>query len=86
MGDEKSLNEIKKMFMKGCATKALYAEALRGCGDAMEEMKSHQQEEAKRLGWGLKTGFIHQYTLKSRLLSTTIFSAPTCGALLRPWS
>ncbi|EJK52077.1 hypothetical protein THAOC_28692 [Thalassiosira oceanica] len=50
MGYEMSLNAIKKMFMEGHATKAQYAEALRGYGDAVEEMKSHQREEAKRLG------------------------------------
>ncbi|EJK55004.1 hypothetical protein THAOC_25315, partial [Thalassiosira oceanica] len=50
MGDEKSLNAVKDMFVKGHATKAQYAEALRGFGDAAEEMKSHQREEAKRLG------------------------------------
>ncbi|EJK53667.1 hypothetical protein THAOC_26847, partial [Thalassiosira oceanica] len=50
MGDEDSLNDIKKTFMDGHATKAQYAEALRGYGDAVEEMKSHQREEAKRLG------------------------------------
>ncbi|EJK64284.1 hypothetical protein THAOC_14997 [Thalassiosira oceanica] len=49
MGDEDSLNAIKKMFMNGHATKAHYAEALIGYGDAVEEMKSHQREEAKRL-------------------------------------
>ena len=49
MGDESSLNFIKKRFMDGNATKAQYAEALRGYGDAVEEMKSHQREEAKRL-------------------------------------
>ncbi|EJK47204.1 hypothetical protein THAOC_34098 [Thalassiosira oceanica] len=50
MGCEDSLNHIKKMFMEERATKAHYAEALRGFGDAVEEMKSHQREEAKRLG------------------------------------
>ncbi|EJK70358.1 hypothetical protein THAOC_08288 [Thalassiosira oceanica] len=50
MGKEDSLNDIKKMFMEGQASKAQYAEALRGYGDAVEEMKSHQREEAKRLG------------------------------------
>ncbi|EJK46526.1 hypothetical protein THAOC_34802 [Thalassiosira oceanica] len=50
MGDEKSLNAIKKRFVEGGATKAQYAEALRGYGTAVEEMKSHQREEAKRLG------------------------------------
>ncbi|EJK54017.1 hypothetical protein THAOC_26434 [Thalassiosira oceanica] len=50
MGYDVSLNAIKKMFLRGQATKAQYAEALRGYGDAVEEMKSHQREEAKRLG------------------------------------
>ena len=50
MGDEKSLDDIKDMFMKGHATKAQYAEALRGYQDAIEKMKSPQREEAKRLG------------------------------------
>ncbi|EJK48561.1 hypothetical protein THAOC_32631 [Thalassiosira oceanica] len=49
MGHEKSLNDIKEMFKKGHATKAQYAEALLGYRDAVEEMKSHQREEAKRL-------------------------------------
>lgn len=51
MGHEKSLNSIKTMFMGGLATKAQYAEALRGYQDAMEEMKSHHREEAKRLNF-----------------------------------
>ena len=50
MGYEVSLNEIKQMFMKGHATKAQYAEALRGHQTAVEETKSPQREEAKRLG------------------------------------
>ena len=50
MGNEESLNDIKKMFMQGHATKAQYAEALRGYGDAVEEMKSSMREGAKRLG------------------------------------
>ena len=50
MGYEKSLNCIKKMFMRGDATKAQYAEALKRYRDAVEEMKSHHREEAKRLG------------------------------------
>ena len=49
MGYEKSLTFIKKMFTHGKATKAQYAEALRGYGDAAEEMKSPQRKEAKRL-------------------------------------
>ena len=50
MGYEMSLNSIKKRFKEGHATKAQYAEALLGYRDAVEEMKSPQREEAKRLG------------------------------------
>ena len=50
MGFEKSLNHIKEMFMDGFATKAQYAEALMEYRDAVEEIKSPQREEAKRLG------------------------------------
>ncbi|EJK65257.1 hypothetical protein THAOC_13903 [Thalassiosira oceanica] len=50
MGEEESLNSIKKMFKKGHATKVQYAEALLGYRDALEEMKSPQREEAKRHG------------------------------------
>ena len=39
---------IKKMFVGGFATKAQYTEALRGYQDAVEEMKSHDRDEAKR--------------------------------------
>ena len=51
MGYEDSLNEIKKMFKEGQTTKAQYAEALIGYRDAVEEMKSPQRGEAKRLGF-----------------------------------
>ena len=51
MGYENSLSGIRDLFMEGNATKAQYAEALRGYGDAVEEMKSPQREEAKRLGF-----------------------------------
>ena len=44
MGYEKSLHRIKEMFVKGHATKAQYAEAVRGCQDAVEETKSPQRE------------------------------------------
>ena len=50
MGYELSLNVIKEMFKHGHATKAQYADALLGYRDAVEEMKSPQREEAKRLG------------------------------------
>ncbi|EJK51941.1 hypothetical protein THAOC_28839 [Thalassiosira oceanica] len=47
MGLELSLIEIKLMFMKGHATEAQHAEALRGCQTALEEARSPQHEEAK---------------------------------------
>ena len=50
MGYKRSLDCIKDMFTKGLATKAQYAEALRGYQTAVQEMKSPQREEAKRLG------------------------------------
>jgi len=50
MGAERSLNAIQGMFKEGLATKEQYAEALLGYRDAVEEMKSPQREEAKRLG------------------------------------
>ena len=50
MGYEDSLSYIKETFTGGLATRAQYAEALRGYGDATEGMKSPQREEAKRLG------------------------------------
>ena len=50
MGHKESLENIKNMFMRGMATKEQYAEALKGYQDAVEEMKSHDRDEAKRLG------------------------------------
>ena len=41
---------VSKYFMAGDATKEQYAEALRGYQDAVEEMKSHDRDEVKRLG------------------------------------
>jgi len=49
MGYKRSLDAIKEIFVGGDATKAQYAEALKGYGDAVEETKSHQREEAKRV-------------------------------------
>ena len=48
MGHENSLEMIKKMFVGVNATKEHYAEALKGYQDAVEEMKSHDREEAKK--------------------------------------
>ena len=42
---------IKEVFMAGHATKKQHAEALKGYQDAVEEMKSHDRDEAKRLGY-----------------------------------
>ncbi|EJK47406.1 hypothetical protein THAOC_33872 [Thalassiosira oceanica] len=47
MGIEGSLEVIKNVFMAGFATKEQYAEALKGYQDAVEEMKSHDRDEAK---------------------------------------
>ncbi|EJK77853.1 hypothetical protein THAOC_00285 [Thalassiosira oceanica] len=49
MGHQGSLNNIKKMFVNGHATKADYAEALRGHHSAAEEMRSPDREEALAL-------------------------------------
>ena len=49
LGDNKSVELIKNMFMGGRATKAQYTDALKGYQGAVEEMKSHDRDEAKRL-------------------------------------
>ena len=46
MGHNKSVAAIKTLFMAGAATKEQYAEALKGYQDAVEEMKSHDRDEA----------------------------------------
>jgi len=51
MGNNVSVENIKKMFSMGNATKEQYAEALKGYQHAVEEMKSHDRDEAKRLGF-----------------------------------
>ena len=51
LGDKDSLENIKLMFMGGIATKEQYTEALRGYQDAVEEMRSHDRDEAKRFGY-----------------------------------
>ncbi|EJK44275.1 hypothetical protein THAOC_37199, partial [Thalassiosira oceanica] len=47
MGSEKSLANIKELFKEGLATKTQYAEALKGCRDALAEMKSPDRKEAE---------------------------------------
>jgi len=51
MGDKDSLEMIKNVFMAGAATKEQYTQALKGYQDAVEETKSHDRDEAKRLGY-----------------------------------
>ncbi|EJK71364.1 hypothetical protein THAOC_07209 [Thalassiosira oceanica] len=55
MGSKDSLEAIKKMFMAGLATNEQYVKALKGHQEALEEMKSHDRDEAQRLRdeWGL---------------------------------
>ena len=48
LGDQDSLNGIKEMFMDGLATKADYADALRGHQSAVEEMRSPDRDEARQ--------------------------------------
>ena len=61
MGYERSLNAIKGLFVGGQATKAQYAEALMGYQAAVQDMKSPQREEAKRLGISEEVQCIDEY-------------------------
>ena len=49
MGHKRSVEMIKQSFKAGFATKEQYAEALKVYQDAVEEMKSHDRDEANRL-------------------------------------
>ncbi|EJK58883.1 hypothetical protein THAOC_20958 [Thalassiosira oceanica] len=49
MGHKRSVENIKGLFIAGLATKEQYAEALKGYQDAVEEMKSHDRDEASAL-------------------------------------
>ena len=51
MGHNLSVENIRRAFMGGLATKEQYAEALKGYQHAVDEMKSHDRDEAKRLGF-----------------------------------
>ena len=51
LGHEKSLNRVKRFFIKGLATKADYAGALRGYQSAVEEMSSPDRDEAIKVGF-----------------------------------
>ena len=50
MGNQVALDNVKGLFVHGLATKADYAEALRGHQSAVEEMRSPDREEALSLG------------------------------------
>jgi len=50
MGHKESLEVIKEYSMNGAASKEQYADALKGYQCAVEEMNSHDRDEAKRLG------------------------------------
>ena len=49
LGYENSVENIKEMFKVGVATKEQYAQALIGYQDAVEEMKSPERDEAKKI-------------------------------------
>ncbi|EJK53252.1 hypothetical protein THAOC_27344 [Thalassiosira oceanica] len=49
MGDKDSVENINKLFIAGVARKEQFAEALKGYQDAVEEMKSHDRDEAKAI-------------------------------------
>ena len=51
VGYKNSVEGIKKIFTMGIATKEQYTEVLKGYQDAVEEMKSHDRNEARRLGY-----------------------------------
>ena len=50
LGHNQSLHNVKTLFKHGLATKADYAEALRGYQSAVEEPRSPDRDEAKSLG------------------------------------
>ena len=51
LGHKGSLNNVKDLYMKGLATKADYAAALRGHQSAIEEMSSPERDEAIKIGF-----------------------------------
>ncbi|EJK71016.1 hypothetical protein THAOC_07582, partial [Thalassiosira oceanica] len=50
MGEKTSIENMKRVFTTGLATKKQYAEAMNGYQDAIEEMKSDDRDEAMRFG------------------------------------
>jgi len=61
MGDKDSVENVFMMFKTGLATKEQYAEALRGYQDAMDEMNSHDRDEAKALLGGIRRPDINSF-------------------------
>ena len=51
MGYGDSVEMIKNMFMAGHETKEQYAQAMKRYHVAVKEMKSHDRDEPKRLGY-----------------------------------
>ena len=51
IGCQESLDAVKDFYMRGIATKADYAEALRGYQSAVEEMRSPDRDEARRCSY-----------------------------------
>mmetsp|Transcript_11877 Transcript_11877/g.27108 ORF Transcript_11877/g.27108 Transcript_11877/m.27108 type:complete len:89 (+) Transcript_11877:156-422(+) len=51
LGHHGSLVAIKEMYALNLATKAQYAEGLKGYQDAVQEMKSPERTEAVRIGF-----------------------------------
>ena len=51
MGYREPVDKLKSVFMLGIATKEQYAGALKGYQEAVEEMRSHDRDEAVRLGF-----------------------------------
>ncbi|EJK52308.1 hypothetical protein THAOC_28432, partial [Thalassiosira oceanica] len=55
MGDKDSVENIKKFFMDGVATRDQYTEALKGYQNAVEEMKSHDRDESESEGLAVQS-------------------------------
>ncbi|EJK43936.1 hypothetical protein THAOC_37571 [Thalassiosira oceanica] len=85
MGDEDSLNRIKGMFKKGHATKAQYAEALKGYQTALEETKSPQREVAKKIQWKALRGFTPLHSSSHALYSDQSSSPNEGPRPLKTW-
>jgi len=56
MGDKVALDNIRRQFARGDATKEQYAEALKGYQESVDETKSPERDEAMRLRTSTKGG------------------------------